>query len=180
MGKKLFFLKEHSLNLLTSFSLGEMNLPHGEVVLSAPFSLRGMNSSREFFFPFGESFLFLENRLCCYVPCCILFTEFIPDGGSIQTIAHSFFNLSTRTRQYLGTNTFLGESFSTFLDSINALRLKLVVLTEANGGKKSSLIAIAYFLSGNLSIPLLILSCMTFLKPQHTLVVWFHELWYLQ
>ena len=92
----------------------------------------------------------------------------------------SFFNLSTRTRQYFGTYTFLGESFPTFMDSINALRLNLAMLIEATGGKGSSSIAIASFLSRYLSIPLLILSCMAFLKPQHALVVWFHELWYLQ
>ena len=158
-----------------------MNLPHGEVFLSAPFYLRGTNSSYgEFFLPFGESFLFLENWLCCSVPYCIPFTKFLPDGGSIQTAAYSFFNLSTRTRQYLGTHTFLREIFPVFLDSINALRSKLVALTKATGGKGSSLIVIVSFLSGNLSIPLLILFCMTFLKPQHALVVWFYELWYLQ
>ena len=179
MGKKIFFLEERSLNLPTSFSLGEMNLPHGKVVFSAPFSLRGINSSWEFVFPFRKSFLFLENRLCYSVPCCIPITEFLPDGGYVQTVAHSFFNLSTRTRQYLGTHTFLGESFPAFLNSINALRSKLVVLNEAIGGKGSSSIAIVSFLSRNLSIPMLILSCMTFLKPQHALVIWFHELWYL-
>ena len=81
------------------------------------------------------------------------------------------------SRQYLGTHTFLGESFPTFLDSINALRSKLVVLIEATSEKVSSSIVIVSFLSGNLSIPLLILSYMTFLKPRHALVVWFHELW---
>ena len=120
--EKALFLEEHFLNLPASFSLGEMNLPHGGVGLSTTFSLGGLNSSREFVLPFGESFLFLENRLCCYVPCCIPFTEFLPDGGSVQTVAHSFFNLSTRTKQFLGTHTFLGESFPTFLDSINALK----------------------------------------------------------
>ena len=70
--EKAFFLKEHSLNLPTSFSLGAMDLLHGEVVLFATFSLRGTNSSsREFVLPFGENFLSLENRLCCYIPCCI-------------------------------------------------------------------------------------------------------------
>ena len=118
------------------------------------------------------------NRLCCFVSCCIPFIEFLPDEGSVQTADRYFFNLSTRTRQYLGTHTFIGESFPAFLDSINALRLKLAMLIEAIGGKRSSSIAIASFLSGNLSIPLLILPCMTFLKPQHALAVWFHELWY--
>ena len=159
-----------------------MYLPHRGVGFSIIFSLRGTNScSGEFVLPLGESFLFLENWLCCYVLCCIPSTEFILDGGSyVQTAAHSFCYLSTRTIQYLGTHTFLGESFPSSLDSINALRLKLVVLTEATSGKGSSSIAIASFLLGNLSIPLLILSCMTFLKPQLALVVWFHELWYLQ
>ena len=121
----------------------------------------------------------LENWLCCSIPYCIPFTEFLPNRGSVQTAAHSFFNLSTRTRQYLGTHTFLGESFPAFLDSINALRLMLVVLTKASSGKGSSSITIVSFFSGNLSIHLLILSCMTFLKPQHALGVWFHELWFL-
>ena len=89
------------------------------------------------------------------------------------------FNLSTQTRKYLGTHTFIGESFPAFLDSINTLRSKLAMLIKVIGEKGSSSIAIAFFLSGNLSIPLLILSYMTFLKPQHALVVWFHELWYL-
>ena len=133
----------------------------------------------EFVFLFGKIFLFLENRLCCYVPCCIPFTEFLPDGGSVQTSAHSFFNLSTQTRQYLGTHIFLEESFPAFLNYINALRSKLVVLTKATGGKGSSSISIVSFLSRNLRIPVLILSCITFLKPQHALVIWFHELWYL-
>ena len=58
-GEQARFLEEHSLNLPASFSFEEMNLPHGEVVLFAPFSLRGTNSSsREFVLPFGESFLF--------------------------------------------------------------------------------------------------------------------------
>ena len=61
LGEKPLFLKEHSLNLLTSFSLREMNLPHGGVGLSTTFSLGGMNYSREFVLPFGESFIFLEN-----------------------------------------------------------------------------------------------------------------------
>ena len=47
-GKSFFFLEEHSLNLLASFSLGEINLPHEGVGLSTTFSLGGMNSSREF------------------------------------------------------------------------------------------------------------------------------------
>ena len=178
--EKAIFLKEHSLNLPASFSLGEMNLPHGGVAFSITFSLGGMNSfSGEFVLPFGESFLFLENWLCysvlCYIPI-----EFLLKGRSVQTAAHSFFNLSTQIKQYLRTHTFHGESFPAFLDSINALRSKLVVLTTATGGKGSSSIAIASFLSGNLSIPLLIMSYMTLLKPQHALVVWFHELWYLQ
>ena len=159
-----FFLEEHSLNLLASFFLKEMNLPYGGVGLSTTFSLGGMNSSREFVLPFGESFLFLENWLCCSVPH-YPFNEFLSNGGSIQTTIHSFFNISTRTKQYLRTHTFLGVIFLAFLDSINALRLKLVVLTEATSGKGSSLIAIVSVLSRNLSIPLLILSCMTFLKP---------------
>ena len=133
----------------------------------------------KFVLPFGESFIFLENWLCCFVPCCIP-TKFLLKEISVQTVAHSFFNLSTQTRQYLGTHTFPGESFPTFLDSINAHRSKLAVLTEAASGKGSSSISIVSFLSGNLSIPLLILSCMTFMKPQHALVVWFHELWYLE
>ena len=152
--EKSLFLEEHSLNLPASFSLGEMNLPHGGVDLSPTLSLGGMNSSREFILPFGESFIFLENRICCSIPCRIPFIEFLPDGGSVQTATHSFFDLSTQTRQYLGTHTFLGESFPTFLDSINALRSKLVVLIEATSGKGFSSIAIVSFLSGNLSIPL--------------------------
>ena len=48
-------------------------------------------------------------------------------------------------RQYLRTHTFLGESFLAFFDSINALKLKMVVLIEAIGGKGSSSIAIASF-----------------------------------
>ena len=174
LGEKARFLKEHSLNLPASFSFWEMNLPNGGVGLSTTFSLGGMNSSREFVLPFGESFLFLENRLYCSIPYCIPFTEFIPNEGSVQTATYSFFNLSIRTRQNLGTHTFLRESFPAFLDFINALKSKLVVLIEATGGKGSSSIVIVSFLSRNLSIPLLILSCMTFLKPQHTLVVWFH------
>ena len=135
LGKKALFLEEHSLNLPALFSVGAVNLPHGEVVLSITFSLRGTNSSsREFVLPFGENLFSLENRLCCYVPCYIP-TKFLLKGRSVQTVAHSFFNLSTRTRQYLGTHTFLGESFRTFLDSINALRSKLTVLPEAIGGK---------------------------------------------
>ena len=175
------FLKEHSLNLPTSFSIGAMNLPYGGVGLSAVFSQGGTNPSpREFILPFGESLISLENWLCCYVPHCILFTEFLPNGGSIQISYHSFFNLSTQSRQYLGTHTFLGESFPAFLDSINALKSKLAVLIEATGGKGSSSIVIASFLPSKLRIHLLIMSCMTFLKTQHELVVWFHELWYLQ
>ena len=38
--EKALFLKEHYLNLPTSFSLGEMDLLHGEMVLSTTFSLR--------------------------------------------------------------------------------------------------------------------------------------------
>ena len=179
--EKAIFLEVYSLNLHVSFSLGAVNLPHGEVVLSTPFSLRETYSFfGEFVLPFGENFLSFENWLYQYVPYSIPFIKFLLDRGSIQTTTHSFFNLLTRIRQYLGTHTFLGESFIAFLDYINALRLKLAMLIEAIGGKRSSLIAIAYFLSGNLSIPLLILSCMTFLKPQHALIVWFHELWYLQ
>ena len=148
--------------------------------LSTTFSLGGMNLSLgKFILPFGESLLSLVNRLCCSVSCYIPFIEFLPDEGFVQIADHSFFNLSTRTRQYLRTHTFFVESFLTFLDYISALRSTLTVLIEANGGKGSLLIAITSFLSGNLSIPLLILSYMTFLKPQHALVVWFHELWYL-
>ena len=143
--EKALFLEEHSLNLPASFSFGEMNLPHGGMSLSTTFSLGRMNSFGESALPFGESFLFLENRLCCSVSYCIPFTEFLLDGGSVKIVAHSFFNLSTRTRQYLGTHTFLGESFPTFLDSINALRLKLVVLTGATSGKESSSIASLFF-----------------------------------
>ena len=79
------------MNLPESFSLREMNLPHGGVGLSTTFSLGGMNSSsKEFVLPFGESFLFLENRLCCFVACYIP-TKFL----LVQTATHSFFNLST-------------------------------------------------------------------------------------
>ena len=142
--------------------------------LSTAFSLGRTNPSpREFILPFRESLISLENRLCCSIPYCIPSTEFLPDGGFVQTAYHSFFNLSTQTIQYLGVHTILGESFLTFLDSINALRPKLVVLIKATGEKGSSLIATTFFLLGDLSIPLLILSCMTFLKPQHVLVVWF-------
>ena len=98
LGEKALFLEEHSLNMPTSFSLGEMNLSYGGVDLSTTFSLGGMNPSREFVLPFGESFLFLENRLCCSVPYCIPFIEFLLDEGSVQTAVHSFFNLSTQTR----------------------------------------------------------------------------------
>ena len=95
LGEKVLFLEEHSLNLPTSFSLGVVNQPRGEVVLSATFSLRGTNSSfGEFVSPFGENFLSLENWLCCSIPCCI-HTEFLLKGRSVQTTAHSFFNLST-------------------------------------------------------------------------------------
>ena len=112
-----------------------------------------MNSFGEFVLPFGESFLFLENRLSCYVPYYIPFTNFLLDGGSVQTTAHSFFNISTQTRQYLGNHTFLRESFPAFLDSINALILKLVVLTEATSGKESSLIALVPFFVKELEYP---------------------------
>ena len=156
-----------------------MNLPHGGVGLSINFS-RGMNSSSgEFILPFGESFMFLENQLYYFVPSYIP-SEFLLKGGSVQTAAHSFFNLSTRNQTIFRDPYLSWREFSLFLNSINAFRPKLAVLTEATGGKGSSSIAIASFLSGNLSILLLILSCMTFLKPQHSLVVWFHELWYLQ
>ena len=129
LGEKSLFLEEHYLNLHVSFSLGGLNLPHGGVGLSTTFSLGGTNSSsREFLLPLGENFLSLENWLYYYIPCCIPFIEFLPDGGFVQTLAHSFFNQSSRTRQYLRTHTFLGESFPAFLNSINALRLKLVVL----------------------------------------------------
>ena len=148
--------------------------------LSVVLSLRGTNSSSgEFVLPFGESFCFLKNWLYYSIPCCIPFTEFLPNGGFVKTADRSFFNLSTLTKQYLGTYTFLVESFPDFLDFINALWSKLAMLIEVTGGKGSSSIAIASFLSGNFSIPLLILSYMTFMKPQHALVVWFHELWYL-
>ena len=40
------------------------------------------------------------------------------------------------------------DIFTTFLDSVNAFRSKLVVLTEATGGKGSSLISIAFFCQG--------------------------------
>ena len=143
-----------------------MNLPHGEVVLSAPFSLRGTNSSfGEFTLPFGDNFL--PWRIC-YTD---LFLALSPSPNfflmeDLYKLQHvPFFNLSIRTRQYLGTHTFHGESFPAFLDSINALKSKLVVLIEATGRKVSLSIVIASFLLGNLSIPLLIMSCMTFLKP---------------
>ena len=145
LGEKALFLEEHSLNLHASFSLREMNLAHEGVGLSTTFSLEGMNSFGEFVLHFGESFIFLKNQLCYSVPYCIPFTEFLPDEGFIQTATHSFFNLSTRTKQYLRTHTFLRESFPAFLDSINALRSKLVVLTKVIGGKGSSLIAIISF-----------------------------------
>ena len=64
LGEKALFLEEHSLNLPVSFSLGIVNLPLREVILSSTFSQRGMNSSyREFVIPFGENFLSLENWL---------------------------------------------------------------------------------------------------------------------
>ena len=37
LGEKTLFLKDHSLNLLESFSLGEMNLPHEEWAFLQPF-----------------------------------------------------------------------------------------------------------------------------------------------
>ena len=136
LGEKTLFHKEHSLNLPASFSLGIVSLTYGEVTLSTTFSLRGTNAFLgEFILPFRESLISLENRLCCSVPYCILFTKFLLDVGFVQTAKHSFFNLSTRTRQYLRTHTFLGESFLAFLDSINALRSKLVVLIVATSGK---------------------------------------------
>ena len=145
--EKSLFLEEHSLNLPASFFLGAMNLSCGGVGLFVAFSLEGTNSSsREFVLPFGENFLSLENWLYCHVPCYIPFIKFLLDGGSIQTIAHSFFNLSIRTIQYLGTHTFLGESFPAFFDSINVIRSKIVVLIEATSGKGSLSIAIASFL----------------------------------
>ena len=150
------------MDLSTTFSLGGINPYLGESIL-----------------PFRESLISLENRLCYFVPCYILFTEFLHDRGFVQTIDHSFFNLSTRLRQYLGTHTFLRESFHAFLDFINALKSKMAVLIVVTSEKGSSSIAIASFLSGNLSIPSLIMFYMTFFKPQHALVVWFHELWYL-
>ena len=159
------FLEEHSLNLPASFFLGVVNLLGEGMGLSITFSLRGMNLSlREFILPFGESLLSLVNGLCCSVSCYIPFTEFLPDEGFVQTVDHSFFNLSTQTRQYLGTHNFFIESFPAFLDYINALKSTLTVLIEATGGKGSLLIAITSFLSRNLSIPLWILSCVTFLK----------------
>ena len=84
LGEKALFLKENSLNLPISFSLGVVNLPYGGVGLSAAISLGGTNlSPREFILPFGENFLSLENWLYCFVPCCIPFIEFLLDGGSI-------------------------------------------------------------------------------------------------
>ena len=75
LGENALFLEEHSLNLLVSFFLGALNLPYGGVGLSTPFSLGRTNSpSGEFVLPFDESFLFLENWLYSYVPCCIPFT----------------------------------------------------------------------------------------------------------
>ena len=151
--EKALFLEGHSLNLPTSFSLGVVNLPHGEMVLSTTFSLRGTNSSSgEFVLPFGENFVSLENQLCHSIPCCIPI-KFLFNGGSIQIAAHSFFNLSTRTRQYLGTHTFLGESFPVFLDSLNALRSKPSVLTKAIGRKGSSSISISFFFVRELEYP---------------------------
>ena len=117
LGEKALFLEEHSLNMPASFSLGAVNLPHGWVGLSITFSLGGANSSSvEFVLPFGESFLSLKTWIYCSVPCCIPFTKFLLDRGSIQIATHSFFNLSTRTRQYLRTHPFLGESFSDLLE----------------------------------------------------------------
>ena len=67
--EKALFLKKHSLNLLVSFSLGAVNLPHGWVDLSTTFSLGGANSSsREFVLPFRENFLSLEIWLYCSIP----------------------------------------------------------------------------------------------------------------
>ena len=86
------------MNLPASFSLRGVNLPYGGVYLSTTFSLGGTNPSHgEFILPFGESLLSLENRLCCYVSCCIPFTKFLLVKGSVQTADHSFFNISTRT-----------------------------------------------------------------------------------
>ena len=60
LGEKALFLNEHSLNLPTSFSRGEMNLPHGGMGFFITFSLGKMNSSsRDFVLPFGESSHFL-------------------------------------------------------------------------------------------------------------------------
>ena len=105
------------------------------------------------FLPFGESLISLENLLYCYVPYYIPFAEFLSDGGFVQIADHSFFNLSTQSRQYLGTHTFLGESFPTFLDYINALKSKLAVFIEAIGEKGSSSIAIAFFFARELEYP---------------------------
>ena len=116
LGEKALFLEEHSLNLPALFSLVEMNLPHGGVGFSIPFSLGRMNSSfGEFVLSFGESFLFWKIWLRCYAPCCIPI-EFLLKGISVQTATHSFFNLSPQTKQYLGTHTFPRESFPAFLD----------------------------------------------------------------
>ena len=94
--EKSLFLEEHSLNLPASFSLGTVNLSHGRVGLSTTFSLGGTNPSYgEFISHFGETLISLENWLFCYVPCCISFIEFLPDGGSVQTAYHLFFKLST-------------------------------------------------------------------------------------
>ena len=79
--EKSLFLKGHSLNLLASFFLGAVNLSHRGVGLSIAFSLEGTNSTPgEFILHFGESLISLENRLCCYLPYCVPFTEFIPVG----------------------------------------------------------------------------------------------------
>ena len=134
--KEELFLKEHSLNLPASFSLRAMSLPRGGVEFSIAISLGGTNLSLgELTLPFRESLISLENRLCYFVSCCIPSIDFSLDGGSIQTVDHSFFRLSTLARQYLGTHTFLGESFPSFFDSINALKSKMEVLIKALVGK---------------------------------------------
>ena len=105
LGEKAMFFEEHSL--LASFSLEAVHIPYGGLGLSASFSLGGTNPSpRERILPFRESIISLENRLCSYVPCRIPFNEFLPDRGSVQITDHSFFNLSTRSKQYLRTHTF--------------------------------------------------------------------------
>ena len=84
LGEKALFLKEHSLKLPASFSLGVVSLPQEHLALYVAFSLRGSNPSLgEFILPFEESLISLENRLCCSIPCCIPFFEFLPDGGSV-------------------------------------------------------------------------------------------------